>query len=122
MIWLLAVQLVFAGLYLEGARSLLGSVFPRFAGRREPDWLSLAAFTVLLLFAFAWKKSYRFGLVSQVFALAMIVVWATAMDPTVLRNWVVYTPAVAAVAVAMAAIVSAILWMLAVRGTSDDER
>jgi hypothetical protein len=103
------------GLYLEGVRSMLVRLFPRSAGRGEPDWLSLAAASVLLIFAFAWKKSYRLGLAIQILALALIVGWAVDMDPSVLRNWVAYTPPVAALAVAMAAIVSALLWKLTAR-------
>lgn len=111
-IWLLALQMIFVGLYLEGIRSLIRRFFVQPARHGDPDWPSVAAGTVLILFAFAWKKDYRLGLATQLVALALIVGWAAKMEPSILRSWVAYAPPVAAAVIAMAAIVSAILWIV----------
>ena len=114
-IWLLALQLVFIGLYFEGTRSFLRSALGRSAGGQDGDWRGVAAVGILVIFAFAWRKDRRIGIAIQIVALALIVGWAAKADPSVLRNWIAYTPVVMVVAVGMALIVSAILWTLASR-------
>lgn len=117
--WLLLASLLFMPLYLDGFRSVLLALLRAHLTTGNRQAYSIAAVTIMLPIAYAWKRSPRWGLGVQIGLLVLILSWSAFYDRAVILDWWNVVGLIAIVCCVVGGFVSLILWLLALRHRTD---
>ena len=118
-VWFLLFTMTLLPIYVEGGRSFLAWLLRLQITEANRNILSLAAFSLFILIAWCWKRSFRHGLAVQGSILLLLVAWLWSSDRSVLATWAAYAPKVIGVACLVAATVSGLVFLQHRRRSSD---
>jgi hypothetical protein len=105
-LWLLLITMTLVPLYVEGLTSFLATLLNIAVTRSNRTALSLTAFTVFGAIAWAWKRSWRWGVFVQIITLLFSVIWLWFIDRRPLTSWLEYLPTLIGAAVIVGVLIS----------------